>query len=30
MSEGAVPASGGEKNKHTPAKVVGINVIEGE
>ncbi len=30
MSDGAEPASGGEKNEHTLAKMVGINVIEGE
>ena len=30
MSEGAVPASGGEKNEHTPAKMIGIKVIERE
>ena len=30
MSEGAVPASGGEKNEHTLAKMIGIKVIERE
>ena len=30
MSEGDVPASGGGKNEHTLAKMVEINVMEGE
>ena len=30
MSEGAVPASGGAKNEHTLAKMIGIKVIEEE
>jgi len=30
MSEGAVAASGGEKNEHTLAKMIGIKVIEDE